>query len=318
MDKPKILIVDDRSENLLSLELLLEDIDCEVVKASSVNEALLQLSKHRIAVALMNVQMPEMDGFEAAALMRQNSKTNKIPIIFLTATSKEQNHIFTGYKSGAVDYICKPFDPTIILAKVSVFLELSRYRRDLAETQKELYEQKRIIERFAITDDLTGLYNRRHLNNILKQEFERCLRYDTPLACLMLDLDTFEEVNDTYGHGFGDAVLCEFSQRIRYTLRASDIAFRFGGDEVLVLLPQTDIEGAKQTAEKIRLRCVADPVRDADHEATVTVSIGVASNPQHQAVLHNDLINFAEKAISEAKENGRNRVEEYTRAKQRI
>ena len=313
MDKPKILIVDDRTENLLSLELLLEDIDCEVVKASSGNEALLQLSKHRVAVALMDVRMPEMDGFEAATLMRQNSKTSNIPIIFVTATSKEQNHIFNGYKSGAVDYICKPFDPAIILAKVSIFLELYRYRCNLEETQKELQEQKKILERLAITDDLTGLYNRRHLNNILKQEFERCLRYDTPLACLMLDLDTFKDINDTYGHSFGDAVLCEFSRRIRYTLRASDIAFRFGGEEVLVLLPQTDMEGAKQTAEKIRLRCAAEPVCDANHIVTVTVSIGVASNPQHQAVLHNDLITFADEAMYQAKEKGRNRVEEYSR-----
>jgi len=315
VDKPKILIVDDRSENLLSLELLLEEINCDVIKASSGNEALLQLSKHQVAMVLLDVQMPEMDGFEAATLMRQNKKTSNIPIIFVTAISKEQNHMFLGYKSGAVDYICKPFDPTIILAKVSIFLELYRYRCVLEETQKELREQKRILERLAITDDLTGLYNRRHLNNILKQEFERCLRYETPLACLMLDLDRFKDINDTYGHTFGDVVLCEFSRRIRYTLRASDIAFRFGGEEVLLLLlPQTDTEGAKQTAEKIRLRCAAEPVCDTQHAVTVTVSIGVASNPQHQAVLHNDLITFADKALYQAKEKGRNRVEEYTRS----
>ena len=96
--------------------------------------------------------MPEMDGFETAALMRQNNKTSNIPIIFVTATSKEQNHIFNGYKSGAVDYICKLFDPSIILAKVSIFLELYRYQRVLDETQKELHEQKRILEQLAITD----------------------------------------------------------------------------------------------------------------------------------------------------------------------
>ncbi len=313
MDKPKILIVDDRSENRLSLELLLNEIDCEVVTATSGNEALLQLSKHHVAMVLLDVQMPGMDGFEVATLMRQNSKTRNIPIIFVTAINKEQKHIFHGYEAGAVDYICKPFDPTIILAKVSIFLELYRYRCDLEETQIELRDQKRILEKLCITDDLTGLYNRRHLNNILKQEFERCLRYESPLACLMLDVDRFKDINDTYGHSFGDTVLREFSRRIRFTLRASDIAFRFGGEEVLVLLPQTDIEGAKQTAEKIRLRCAAKPVGDANQAVTVTVSIGLASNPQHQAVLHNDLITFADNALSRAKEKGRNRVEEYTR-----
>ena len=143
--------------------------------------------------------------------------------------------------------------------------------------------------------------------------FRSCLRYESPLACLMLDVDRFKDINDTYGHSFGDTVLREFSRRIRFTLRASDIAFRFGGEEVLVLLPQTDIEGAKQTAEKIRLRCAAKPVGDANQAVTVTVSIGLASNPQHQAVLHNDLITFADNALSRAKEKGRNRVEEYTR-----
>ena len=313
MAKPKILIVDDREENLFSLELLLEEIDCEVIKASSGNEALLQLSKHHVAMVLLDVQMPDMDGFEVVALMRQNLKTSQIPIIFVTAISKEQNQIFHGYKSGAVDYICKPFDPSIILAKVSIFLELYRYRRSLEETQGELRAQKRILERLSITDDLTGLYNRRHLNNILRQEFDRCLRYDTPLSCLMLDLDKFKEINDTYGHLFGDTVLQEITRRICDTLRSSDIAFRFGGDEVLVLLPQTDIEGAKQTAEKIRLRCTAEPVCDNEHAVTVAVSIGVASNPLHQAVLHNDLISFADTALYHAKEKGRNRVEEYIR-----
>ena len=137
MDKPKILIVDDRSENRLSLELLLNEIDCEVVTATSGNEALLQLSKHHVAMVLLDVQMPGMDGFEVATLMRQNSKTRNIPIIFVTAINKEQKHIFHGYEAGAVDYICKPFDPTIILAKVSIFLELYRYRCDLEETQIE-------------------------------------------------------------------------------------------------------------------------------------------------------------------------------------
>jgi diguanylate cyclase (GGDEF)-like protein len=314
MTKPKILIVDDRMENLFSLELLLEKIDCEIVKASSGNEALLQLSKHRIALVLLDAQMPEMDGFEAATLMRQNKKTSDIPIIFVAATSKDQNRNFPGYESGDVDYICKPFDPATILAKVSIFLELYRYRCDLGKMQKELCEQKRILERLSITDELTGLYTRRHLNNILKQEFERGLRYETPLACLMLALDNCNVIKDTYGNNFSDIVLREFTKRICKLLRSSDISFRFGGEKVLVLLPQTDIEGAKQTAEKIRLRCEAEPVSDANHTTAITVTIGVAANPLHQAVLHGDLITFADKALYHAKENGRNRVEEYIRS----
>ncbi len=311
MEKPKILIVDDRPENLLSLELLLEEIDCEVINALSGNEALIQISNHDIAIVLLDVQMPEMDGFETAELMRKNKKTSHVPIIFVTAISKEQRHVFHGYRSGAVDYICKPFEPEIVLSKVSVFLELYRYRLGLEEAQKKIIEQKKVLEKISITDGLTGLYNRRHLKTILQQEFERSKRYGTDLSIIMLDLDHFKNVNDTHGHTFGDHVLREFSRQISCSIRSSDFAFRFGGEEMLIILTQTNIAGAKKTAENIRCQLNAKPIEDTNHSAMVTVSIGVASYHQHQPKTQNDLIAFADKALYTAKKEGRNRVLEY-------
>jgi diguanylate cyclase (GGDEF)-like protein len=311
MQKQKILIVDDRPENLLSLELLLEEIDCEVIRALSGNEALIQISRHNISLVLLDVQMPHMDGFETAELMRNNKRTSHVPIIFVTAISKEQSHVFHGYKSGAVDYICKPFEPGIILAKVSVFLELDRYRRSLEDAHHKLEQQKNMLEQLAITDELTGLYNRRYLKKILHQEFERSKRYNSDFSILMLDLDHFKAVNDSYGHGFGDHVLREFAGQIDCSIRASDSAFRFGGEEIMILLPNTDIKGAQRTAENIRLQLAGDPIEDTNHSATVTVSIGVTSYLLHKPEDGNELVTFADKALYSAKEKGRNRVEVY-------
>ena len=126
-ENPKILLVDDRPENLLALEMLFEDIPCEIFKALSGNEALAYIVHHDFAMVLLDVQMPDMDGFETAELMRGNKKTCHVPIIFITAISKEQQHVFQGYKSGAVDYLFKPFEPAILLSKVLFIRTSSKY-----------------------------------------------------------------------------------------------------------------------------------------------------------------------------------------------
>ncbi len=118
------------------------------------------------------------------------------------------------------------------------------------DAKNELVKQKNILEQLTITDDLTRLYNHRHLNTVLTHEFERCTRYHTDLPCLMFDLDHFKQVNDTYGHGFGDTVLREFAQRVKDAIRSTDFAFRFGGEEFMILLPQTTIAGGTEVAAK--------------------------------------------------------------------
>ncbi len=142
---PKILIVDDRIENLVALEKTLADLDAEVIRAKSGEEALAALLEHVVALILMDVQMPEMDGFETAALIRSNEDTRHIPIIFVTAISKDQKHVFSGYASGAVDYLFKPLDPDILISKVAVFLELDRQKSIVARTNQELKAANRKI-----------------------------------------------------------------------------------------------------------------------------------------------------------------------------
>jgi two-component system cell cycle response regulator len=147
MAPPKILIVDDRIENLVALEKTLADLDAEMIRAMSGEEALASLLEHSVALILLDVQMPDMDGFEAAALIRSNDDTRHIPIIFVTAISKDQKHVFSGYASGAVDYLFKPLDPNILKSKVSVFLELDRQKAVIARTNEQLKAaNRRILE----------------------------------------------------------------------------------------------------------------------------------------------------------------------------
>lgn len=140
-----VLIVDDRPENLLALERLLERPGLRIMKATSGNDALAMVLDHEFALVLLDVQMPEMDGFETAELMRGNSSTRNIPIIFVTAISTEQKYVFKGYESGAVDYLFKPLDPDILLSKVNIFLELYRQKKEMEKYAHQLEEKNQVI-----------------------------------------------------------------------------------------------------------------------------------------------------------------------------
>ena len=540
LEKTKILIVHDRPENILSLETILENEPCEVVKALSGNEALAQVVANDFAMVLFDVQMPGMEGFETAELMRSNKKTEHVPIIFVTAISKEKKHIFKGYQSGAVDYIFKPVNPDMLKNKIRLLMDLHRQKqliensniqweeanKKILEQQKAVIEEERLklllqmagataneldqpilnlleiiqmmesnmgdsdkltqhmaklteigkkiaaiikkaqivhhdtqtvfpdgesrfnidhdlsilhveyeevffkvvknileeqgaanisnavsikdakeqleknkyniilleynlpdgnaidllthikdlninvpavmitghgnekiavkslqagcseylskrdfsrdalfsairnaLEKFRVKrefdtaiaemarmstrDGLTGLYNHRHMIKILDNEFYRAKRYGTDLSCLLLDLDFFKDVNDTFGHQFGDFVLKEFSRRIERTSRDSDYCFRYGGEEFLMLLPHIDIEGALQKAESIRTEIDTQPYDDGTDKTTVTVSIGVASFKECIPAKPEDLLGFADKAAYQAKTEGRNRIVAY-------
>ncbi len=301
---PKILIVDDQKQNLTTMRLLLAETYAELFTASSGKEAISLVADNDFALILLDVQMPKMDGFETAETMRSSNYVDGVPIIFITANSQKQQDIFQGYDSGAVDFLFKPVELKILLSKVSFFLELDR-------KSKELIKENRDLAKLTIHDDLTGLYNRRHLNERLQEEFSRCKRYNTDCSCMMIDLDHFKNVNDTYGHGFGDVVIKTFAKRLSERTRSTDFVFRFGGEEFLILLPQTDISGAEQLSREICRYNEKEKFTSPTHEAIVTVSIGLSSFQGHKPKVQNDLISMADQALYAAKNNGRNRVEIY-------
>ncbi len=314
----KILIVDDRPNNLFALETIFRDIDAKFIKATNGNDALKEILHHDFALAILDVQMPEMDGYELAQLIRSRERTRSLPIIFLSAIYSDEYHIFKGYSSGAVDFLTKPFAPEILIGKVLFFIEIYRQQvrlketiRELEQTKQLVLKQNRLLEKLASQDMLTGLYNRRHLVETLKQEVERCYRYNADLSLLMLDLDHFKKVNDTWGHDCGDYVIKEFASRILSCIRESDFAFRFGGEEFIVLLPRTGMHGAVATAEKIRILCEKELFLYPPYSINMTVSVGVSSYTECPPKHHEDMICHADHALYYAKENGRNRVIVY-------
>lgn len=314
-DKVPVLIVDDLPQNILALEALISDMGVEIITARSGNDALRLSLKYDFALILLDVQMPGMNGFEVARLIRSNPKTNHFPIIFVTAGMKDLLDQIEGYETGAVDYLMKPFEPVILRSKVKVFQELYQQRKVIEkfysnleqivdERTAELKEANETISRLAATDELTKLYNRRYFNERLAAELSAARRHEYPLAMIMIDLDHFKVVNDTYGHNEGDKVLKAFADLLREMIRAEDVAARWGGEEFIIILPHTSCDPAAALAERIR-------VAFEQHSGSTTAMALSASFGVVQLEDTDDpeiLIRRADDALYRAKHEGRNLV----------
>jgi diguanylate cyclase (GGDEF) domain/hemerythrin-like metal-binding domain len=322
VEKPSILIVDDRPENLISLEALLRDDNINIVTANSGEKALSIMIEMEFSLVLMDVQMPEMDGFEVASLMRGMKKTRNIPIIFVTAISKEQQYIFKGYEVGAIDYIYKPIDSVILKSKVQVFLELFKQKKlyqiqaielenrvkELEYVKAELEEANRLLSHLSSHDGLTGILNRRSFDEIVEREWNKCYQENSSISIILLDVDFFKKYNDIYGHVAGDNCLKLIAKTISKTaIKPSDYAVRYGGEEFAVILPKTNEEEALKVAEQIRLN-----IKDLgiEHRGSsipeVTVSLGIAESKPSRSNSIENMIHRADKALYRAKCLGRN------------
>jgi two-component system cell cycle response regulator len=177
---------------------------------------------------------------------------------------------------------------------------------------EHLDREKTMLEKLAITDYLTGIYNVRYFYNRLEEEFSRAERYQLPLSCIMFDIDYFKNINDTFGHRIGDIVLREFAQLVRSYTRKSDIFARYGGEEFIMLLPQTEQKGAIIEAERIRKAVVEHPFHAKEANIRITLSAGIASLPNNRIKNYDELIHSADTAMFEAKQKGRNSVVVYS------
>jgi diguanylate cyclase (GGDEF)-like protein len=323
MSRAKILIVDDRPENLLVLESLLDEPDIELIKADSGNEALRKILDHEFALVLLDVQMPDMDGYEVAELLRGNKKTRHVPIIFVTAKNKEDASIFKGYDSGAVDYLFKPLEPVILKSKVGVFLELYRHKEELlAKTHEldrrlaDLEELKHLLEQtneqlthLSKKDGLTGLLNRRSFDETVEREWQRGLRNQQSLALLLVDIDFFKAYNDNYGHTMGDEALKAVADTLNgCAQRYVDRVARYGGEEFVIILPDTDLHGAEVIAERVcsAVHSLNIPHVGAKERKHLTVSVGASAATPRNDISLLDVIELADSKLYEAKEAGRN------------
>ncbi len=302
--KPSVLIVEDDPALREALAELLR-ADWSPQTAPSVEVAWAWIEEHGAPnIILSDMSMPGGTGLDLLRLVRADERSRLVPFILVSAVS-EADTVVEGLELGANDYVTKPVNPPILLARMSTHLRA-------AEMQRRLERQNALLTRLAAFDDLTGVYNRRSMTTALEAEVTRCARYHHALAVLLLDLDHFKRVNDTYGHPAGDSVLREFVQRVIPVLRTTDLLCRYGGEEFCVIMPETNQENASRAAERIRQMVAAEPFQGDGDGIPLTVSIGLACLPRHFTEVPEALLENADKALYQAKEEGRNRISLYS------
>jgi diguanylate cyclase (GGDEF)-like protein len=292
--QPTILIVDDQPIVIQSLSNLLRN-EYRILAATNGSKALeLVLGNNRPDVIVLDITMPEMSGYEVCRRLKSDEQTKNIPIIFITALDSSEDEE-RSFNLGAADYISKPFKPAVVRVRI--------------RNQVNLKLHTDMLERYALMDGLTRLANRHHFDEVLLKEWKSCVRTNTILSLLMIDIDSFKTYNDNYGHGAGDDCLRLLAAILKRCVhRPADMVARYGGEEIVATLPDTDGTGAAHVAQRM-LRSVNDLniphaySYAADH---VTISIGGASARSTQMSNHELLLEHADRALYTAKKHGGN------------
>jgi len=290
----KLLIVDDEKMNIINLAQYLKT-NYEILVAADGTSALEIAEKQLPDLILLDIVMPDMNGFEVLTRLKNSPTTINIPVIFITGLDSAEDEE-KGISLGAVDYITKPFHKSVVKARIDTHLKMSDYIH--------------MIEKLCMMDALTGLPNRRGFDNRVNVEWGRAHREQTPLGLIVIDIDSFKNYNDTYGHQQGDVLLKAVANVIKNTLnRSSDFSSRWGGEEFFVLLPDTDAKGTHKIAEQIRVNIKKTKVQFSNGiDTSVTVSIGVASMVPRDIDSVESLIEHADKLLYVAKKNGKDQV----------
>jgi len=301
--KHTILIIDDSPSARNQLRDILQKTRLfhHYLEAENGLSGFKQLLEHPVDVVLCDLEMPVMDGIKFLQLLANHPDLEHLPVIMLTGRDDAEAKIRV-LGQGASDYVTKPFDPGELLARVKVQLKIK-------SLQDRLRESNQALKELAATDPLTGLANRRTLMTELEREFRRCQRSGSLLSLVMVDLDHFKRVNDTYGHQNGDRVLVALADSLKTHLRPYDLASRFGGEEFALVLPETGPEGTLRIAERIRTSVAGLKFDGALEGLQVTASLGVATCPAATVKDIEDLIRESDDALYLAKKNGRNRIE---------
>jgi diguanylate cyclase (GGDEF)-like protein len=310
-----ILIVDD---DVTNLKVAMEPLKAEGIETLTARDGASGISRAELTrpdLILLDVQMPGIDGFETCRRLKANPATRDIPIIFMTALSNIEDKL-RGFAAGGVDYVPKPFQVEELLARVNTHLLLYRLQRDL---QAEIHERKQAeaalrranqeLQRLAVLDGLTQIANRRRFDQYLAAQWEQAP--PQLVSLLLCDVDFFKRFNDGYGHPAGDRCLQLVAQAIsRAVGRAQDLVARYGGEEFAVILPDTDPEGAMQVALSVQREIAALKLAHVHSEVKpyVTLSIGVATIAPGLGALPSSLVDAADAALYQAKQEGRNRI----------
>ncbi|MGC4000928.1 MAG: diguanylate cyclase [Anaeromyxobacter sp.] len=305
-ERSKILVVDDSRTQLDWLVAVLEREGFDVRTAMDGKDAIRKVRAEPPDLVLLDMILPDMDGLEVLRIIKARPDDQFIPVIILSVKSDLDSKV-TGLRIGADDFLAKPFAEAEILARCAAMLRIKVLQDQLRLTQQKLTEQ-------ATTDELTSLKNRRAFDERLNEEFRRAQRYADPVSLIMVDLDHFKQVNDRFGHPFGDVVLRGAAEQIRASTRDPDICARYGGEEFAVILPKTHLSGALAVAERIwkALGAREFPLPPAAPGAPgllkVTASIGIAFYPSKDITSPELLLRFADEALYQAKRAGRNTI----------
>lgn len=301
-----ILVVDDSWESREVITSILNTHeDYNLVLAENGQDAIRKLKSQNFDLVITDISMPVMDGL--ALLDHLVKEEPGVPVI--TFTGFGDLFGIKALERGAEDCIFKPFDARDFKLRVAKALKYSRLKK-----YQELLEQKNEeLRLLSITDQLTQIYNRRYLNEVLRREFARAKRYRSRLSCLIADIDHFKNINDSHGHLQGDAVLRELAALIRNATREVDIPFRYGGEEFLILLPETDRRGTEVVADRLRRAAESMPIfqvgsGEAIEDLNISLSIGIAAYPDPRIRSEADLVALADEALYLAKRQGRNCV----------
>jgi len=291
-DKAVVLIVDDVRINLQTLAHILKDQYTVKVASGGAQALELAVQEPIPDLVLLDVGMPDISGYDVCRILREDSTTVNIPIIFVTGKDSIEEEEY-GLSIGAVDYITKPIHPSIVKARVKTHITLK--------------QQRDLLKSMAVRDQLTGLYNRHYLVDMMTRMVSEAKRHQQPLCVVMVDIDHFKEVNDSFGHLEGDKVLQKIAKILQNGARKEDIVARFGGEEMVLVLNNCPLEEAAIKAEKLRKEIeLSEP-----EGITIRASFGVA-----QMSALNDtcekLVKSADDALYEAKAKGRNRVEIFS------
>jgi diguanylate cyclase (GGDEF)-like protein len=293
--KQKILIVDNDPFTVLFLNELLGS-DNELHYAADEEKTLEIAIAENVDLILLDIMLPDTDGYTICRTLKRNPQTAGIPVIFISAKAETDDEV-RGLEAGAVDYITKPISAPKILARVRTHLELKRYRD--------------LLEDLSNIDGLTGIANRRRFDAVLAHEWSRSMRAQTKLSLILLDIDHFKQYNDLYGHSAGDTCIKKIAQALRLgLLRTTDLAARFGGDEFACILPETDAAGAENVARTLHASIDRLVIRHVHLAAggIVTVSMGIATAIPTAGTQVLSLIEAADNCLYDAKNEGRNQT----------
>lgn len=291
----KILIVDNHIGSLHLLDSLLK-VNYTVILAKTGTQALTLARRQLPDLILLDVRMPDLDGYQVLEALKVDELTSAIPVIFITGQDRPEDEA-QGLQRGAVDYIVKPFNSLVVMARVA--------------TQMKLVRQRRMLELLANIDGLTEMPNRRQFNTVFEAEWRRSQRTGLPLAIAMVDVDCFKQYNDHYGHAEGDKVLQTLGQRLQQAAqRPGDLAARIGGEEFVLIMPGTNANHALTVSESLRCQIEALGIKHEFSEVKplITISIGLATSAELSVDSADALFRQADERLYQAKELGRNQV----------